>query len=192
MTSSAHITSLLMSPCLSISAYPEQRFSSSMVFRNTVSRMTQSALLNTPISFFSPPKFTPVFPPTEASTIERRVVGILINLMPRLNVEAANPPRSVTIPPPRFIISEWRVAPMRCSSPHTWLIDSSPLLVSPAGMVIIPALSAIDCTTGAQRRSVVSSQSMNSLSCFRSAMALSSASVMLSERIIFCFSIQYI
>ncbi len=27
------------------------------------------------------------------------------------NLDAANPPRSVTIPPPRLIRSEWRVAP---------------------------------------------------------------------------------
>ena len=31
--------------------------------------------------------------------------------MPRLKVAAAKPPRSVTIPPPGFIKSEWRVAP---------------------------------------------------------------------------------
>jgi hypothetical protein len=39
----------------------------------------------------------------EASTIESNVVGILKSI-PRLNVEATKPPKSVTTPPPRFII----------------------------------------------------------------------------------------
>ena len=119
VSSSVHICSLLMSPCLIISAYPEHRLSLSMVLRNSVSSITASALLNTPISFFSPPKFIPVFPPTDASTIESSVVGMFINFTPLLNVDAAKPPRSVTMPPPRFTKSECRVAPPFCISCHT-------------------------------------------------------------------------
>ena len=81
-----------------------------------MSIITALELLNTPISFFNPLKFIPVLPPTEASTIANRVVGMLINLTPRLNVEAANPPRSVTIPPPKLIMREYRVA--FCSLKH--------------------------------------------------------------------------
>ena len=71
-----------------------------------MSRITQFALLKTPISFFNPPKLIPVLPPTDASTIESRVVGMLIKEMPRLKVEAAKPPKSVTMPPPKLIMSE--------------------------------------------------------------------------------------
>ena len=37
----------------------------------------------------------PVLPPTDASTIANSVVGMLMKSMPRLNVLAAKPPRSV-------------------------------------------------------------------------------------------------
>ena len=63
------------------------------------------------------------------------VVGILIKGMPRLKVEAANPPRSVTMPPPRLIISEWRVAPYSCSLSHTQVTDFRFLWMSPTSMV---------------------------------------------------------
>ena len=43
-----------------------------------VSIRTVLAGLNTPISFFNPLKFMPVFPPTDASTMASSVVGILI------------------------------------------------------------------------------------------------------------------
>ena len=36
-----------------------------------------------------------------------------------LERRGCKPPRSVTIPPPKFTISEWRVAPPCCSSLHT-------------------------------------------------------------------------
>ena len=42
---------------------------------------------NKPISFLTPLKLIPVLPPTEASTIDNRVVGILINFSPLLNVD---------------------------------------------------------------------------------------------------------
>ena len=50
-------------------------FSVSMVPRKSVSNITRLALLNTPTSFFSPLKFMPVFPPTDASTMASSVVG---------------------------------------------------------------------------------------------------------------------
>ena len=86
--------------------------------------MTAHAELNTPISFFRPLKLIPVLPPTDASTMASSVVGMLMNLMPRLNVDAANPPRSVIMPPPRLISNEWRVAPELQSSAHTFASDS--------------------------------------------------------------------
>ena len=48
--------------------------------------------------------FTPVFPPTAASTIANKVVGICTTPTPRSQVAATNPARSVTVPPPKPII----------------------------------------------------------------------------------------
>ena len=42
----------------------------------------------------------PVLPPIEESTCDKRVVGILINLIPLLKRLAVKPPTSPVIPPP--------------------------------------------------------------------------------------------
>lgn len=57
-----------MRACLSISAKPDRRLSLSSVWRNWLLMMTALAMENTPISFLSPPRFIPVFPPSDAST----------------------------------------------------------------------------------------------------------------------------
>ncbi len=111
-------------------------FFSSSVFRKFVLRMTKLASLNTPISFFSPPKFMPVFPPTLASTMASSVVGMFMKFIPRLNVDAAKPPRSVTIPPPRFMTHECLVAFPFCSSFQTYISESMFLFRSVAPIVI--------------------------------------------------------
>ena len=59
--------------------------------------------------------------------------------IPLLKVLAAKPPRSVTMPPPRFTISEWRVAPPCCSAVHTLASVSSVLASSVGGIVIMVA-----------------------------------------------------
>ena len=151
--------------------------------------MTHWASRNTPISFFSPPKLKPVLPPTEASTIESNVVGILMKLMPRLKVEAAKPPRSVTIPPPRFIISEWRVAPPCCNASQTWTTLSRFFSKSPAPMVIIwaPDRHGYSLTSGQHFRSVVASVRTKSLSCFTSSIANCSSCSKFCDIMTFCF-----
>jgi len=47
--------------------------------------------------------FIPVFPPIEESTWDSKVVGILINFNPLLNILDANPDTSPVIPPPTDI-----------------------------------------------------------------------------------------
>ena len=44
--------------------------------------------------------FIPVLPPIEESTCDNKVVGILINFNPLLNILAAKPDTSPVIPPP--------------------------------------------------------------------------------------------
>ena len=159
--------------------------------------ITQWGSLNTPISFFSPPKLKPVLPPTEASTIERRVVGILMKLMPRLKVLAAKPPRSVTIPPPRLMRSEWRVAPPFCSSCHTWLTLSRVFERSEEGMqtLSISPLKGEDASAawniGRQYFSVLVSVSTKILSCSHSLMAVVSSAPKSLEIIILGFMLSF-
>ena len=69
----------------------------------------------------------PVLPPVEASTMASSVVGTLTQLMPRLKVAAAKPPRSVTIPPPIHISVERRVAPVCDRKRHTSASDAMSL-----------------------------------------------------------------
>ena len=47
--------------------------------------------------------FIPVLPPIEESTCESKVVGILTNFNPLLNILAAKPETSPVIPPPTDI-----------------------------------------------------------------------------------------
>ena len=54
---------------------------------------------------------TPVFPPTEASTIASREVGTWRKGMPRRNVAATNPARSPTTPPPTATMAPSRPKP---------------------------------------------------------------------------------
>ena len=98
---------------------------------------TASALRKVPISFLSPSRFIPVLPPIEASTCASRVVGMLMKLMPRLNVEAQKPPRSQGMPPPRFTSSALRVAPWLLRNCHTCVAVSMFLAVSPCSMVMM-------------------------------------------------------
>ncbi len=103
-------------PCFNISAKPERSWRRGKVFKKATSMITFSGTEKVPISFFNPLKLIPVFPPTEASTCANKVVGILIHFIPRLKQEAANPPRSVTSPPPRLISSAFLRAPSEESS----------------------------------------------------------------------------
>ena len=56
-----------------------------------------------PIAFFERVPFTPVLPPMLESTIASSVVGTATRRMPRSQIEAANPARSPTVPPPTAI-----------------------------------------------------------------------------------------
>ena len=136
----------------------------------------------------------PVFPPTLASTMANRVVGMLMKLMPRLKVEAAKPPRSVTMPPPRLMSSEWRVAPFDCSWSQTWHTLSSPLCSSPAAMVIssAPRRHKAFSTAGQQATAVVSSASTKMRSCSHSAMAMAKSLCKFPEITILCSITNYL
>ena len=75
----------------------------------------------------------------------RRFVQMYGDVVLGMKPDAAKPPRSVTMPPPRLIISEWRVAPPWLRAVHTSASESSVLLVSPAFITI-------DCAPLRQRK----------------------------------------
>ena len=125
-----------ISACFTISANPERMFLSSSVLKKSTLIKTLSAGANTPISFFRPKKLIPVFPPVAASTAPNKVVETLIYRIPRLKVEAVNPPISVITPPPRLIINDLRVAPFSLRYFHISTAESIFLCSSPLGMVI--------------------------------------------------------
>ncbi len=106
----------------------------------------------------------PVLPPTAASTADSRVVGMFMNRIPRLNVAAAKPPRSVTIPPPKLTMTEPRVAPPPVRVVHTSSSERMFLLLSPAPMVMIFASAAarLSFRSGRQHLALFSSVSMKS------------------------------
>ena len=99
--------------------------------------MTSFAGLIIPISFFKLLKFIPHFPPVAASTAPSRVVDMFTKSMPRLNVEAAKAPISVTIPPPRFISNDLRVAQLSDSCCQIFDNVDKFLFSSPSGMIKI-------------------------------------------------------
>ena len=68
--------------CLNISPYPLLIFLWSSVLRYSVSIIIKIGSEKTPIWFFKELKFIPVLLPTEASTIDNNVVGILIKSIP--------------------------------------------------------------------------------------------------------------
>ena len=81
------------------------------------------------------PKSTPFLPPIEASTIAKREVGMFINSIPLLKLEATKPPKSVTTPPPKFMSRLLLSAPFSESSLQSATEVEIVLCLSPADMV---------------------------------------------------------
>ena len=111
--------------------------------------------------------------------------------MPRLKVEAAKPPRSVTMPPPRLMSREWRLAPFSLRACHTAASVSIFLCTSSAPIIISSASSraGIPSRCGRQRRWVCSSVRMKSLSWGHFAMACVRLFASPSQRITSCLLI---
>ena len=89
-----------------------------------------------PISFFKPLKLKPVLPPKEASTCANSVVGTFMQRIPRLKVEAAKPPKSVTTPPPTHTRMEERLAPCLLNIIQIRLTLSTDLFSSPQSRTV--------------------------------------------------------
>ena len=114
--------------------------------------------------------------------------------MPRLNVEAAKPPRSVTIPPPRLISNEWRVAPFSLRACQTEARVSRFLCTSSAPIMISVASfnAGMLLSCGKQRRCVCSSVRIKSLSWGQFPMAVVKLLSSSSQRITSCLLMMYL
>ena len=78
-------------------------------------------------------RFTPVLPPTDESTIESNVVGACTSVTPRMYVEATNPARSPTTPPPKATTAQSRPSASCAMASHISLATSTDFVSSPAG-----------------------------------------------------------
>ena len=102
--------------------------------RNEESIITDCGELKDPIKFFPCALFTPVLPPIAASTIPASEVGIAYQLMPRNQVAATKPERSVVDPPPIPTIASLRVNPKVAQTSHIWSRYSGLFAASPLGV----------------------------------------------------------
>ncbi len=106
-----------MNPAFAISAYPARISFLLRVSRASRSQSTARGAQNAPTRFLPSAVLMPVLPPTAASTIASTVVGNWMRSMPRNQVAATNPARSVVAPPPSPTTASERVksvCPMTC------------------------------------------------------------------------------
>ena len=94
-----------------------------------------------PSWFLYGPKSIPFLPPTAASTIPSKLVGMFIKSIPLLNTEAIKPPISVTTPPPTLRTKSRLPKPYSVKAFHTCIQTSITLFSSPFGSNIISAFS---------------------------------------------------
>ena len=123
-----------MTSCLIISARPDARISAGSVLRKSASMTTSRGAWNAPARFLPSGRSHPVLPPVDASTIARSVVGTFTQSMPRIQVAAAKPVRSLVTPPPNEHTTSLRPSPFAANafqSPHTVSIV---LCCSPLGI----------------------------------------------------------
>ena len=87
-------------PYLITSPIPAENSRLGRVFRRSKSTTTESGWWKEPTRFLPELRLIPVFPPTELSTMARRVVGTWWKEIPLRKLAAAKPARSPTTPPP--------------------------------------------------------------------------------------------
>ncbi len=98
------------------------------------SQSTPAGSWKAPTRFLPLRVFTPVLPPTAASTMPSRVVGTCTTLTPRSQVAATKPPTSVVAPPPKVTTASERVKPASPSASQHETATAAFLARSPSGM----------------------------------------------------------
>ena len=123
-----------MKPHLTTSPRPETSSARGSVRSVARSHNTPAGSWKEPTRFLPLRVFTPVLPPTAASTIASRVVGTCTTRTPRSHVAATKPPRSVVAPPPNVTIASERVKPASPRASQHAAATSIPLARSPSGI----------------------------------------------------------
>ena len=99
-----------MIPAFNTSASPERNSPTGSVPSRVGSISTSSGCLNAPTRFLPAGRSTATLPPTLASTMASRLVGICTNGTPRSHVAATNPAMSPITPPPSAITGSLRAS----------------------------------------------------------------------------------
>ena len=97
---------------------------------------TYAGCVKVPTRFLPAERFTPVLPPTEESTMASSDVGACTTVMPRMNVDAVNPARSPTTPPPSATTAQSRPSFKPAIASQISPATSTDFVFSPAGTTI--------------------------------------------------------
>ena len=100
-----------MIPALRISYSPARYSRSGRLSSSAGSISTAQGGWKLPTRFLPLTRFTPVFPPIEASTWASSVVGTWSTGIPRMKMAARKPAMSLTMPPPKAIAALERSPP---------------------------------------------------------------------------------
>ena len=92
--------------CLTVSPSPHLSSLSVNVSKVSIATFTSLGCQNAPNKFFPLEVLTPVLPPTDASDMASKVVGMLQKDKPRKVVAAANPTMSVVTPIDSWLVWE--------------------------------------------------------------------------------------
>mmetsp|Transcript_10942 Transcript_10942/g.26574 ORF Transcript_10942/g.26574 Transcript_10942/m.26574 type:complete len:239 (-) Transcript_10942:80-796(-) len=132
-----------MAPVLMISAMPARNSRSARrgsrfekPSRNAMSMNTTVGWWKAPMRFLPIGVFTAVLPPTDASTMARRVVGICTKGIPRMYVDATYPVRSPHTPPPSAMQHESRLNLFFSMKSSTSSLTLRSFVVSPEGTTL--------------------------------------------------------
>ena len=129
----SRIRSSATKPVLTTSASPLTSSARGRVRSVARSQSTPAGGWNAPTRFLPSAVSMAVLPPTAASTIPSSVVGTWTTAIPRSQVAATKPARSVVAPPPTATTASLRVKPRRPSRDHRSAATSAVLAASPSG-----------------------------------------------------------
>jgi hypothetical protein len=111
-----------------------------------VSASTAAGGWKAPTRFLPAAVLMPVFPPTAASTMPSTLVGTWTIRMPRVQVAATKPARSVTAPPPTPTTASDLVSPSRPNSSQSSAATSTVFAASPSGTTTASAATPAVCS----------------------------------------------
>ena len=125
-----------MNPALITSARPLRYSAAGSVASRSRSASTPAGGWNAPTRFFPAGMLIAVLPPTAASQMPSSVVGTSTCRIPRSQLAATNPARSVTAPPPTATSASVRLTFCSASQDHSPIATAASLAASPSGTAV--------------------------------------------------------